>query len=386
MNLEQSFYDVFKVQPEYRYSAPARINLIGEHIDYNGGKVLPCAISCYIKALVSKRDDDVINAYSLNVGKGQSASIPRLQYQKEFGWCNYVFGAFVVLRSMGYRIPHGLNILINSTIPLGSGLSSSAALLDLIVYLANDIYKLDISLKNIAKIAQKVENQYLGLKSGIMDEAAIALGLKDKCLLLDCDKYEYQYIDLRLGDYVFAVMKTNKPRSLIKSNYNERVQECQTCLSLIQKEIPVNNLCEVSIDDLPKVQQLINNQNLFKRARHVIKENHRVYQFVRALDTQNIQALGQLLDESHKSLKEDYEVTGTHLDFIVKYAKDAGAIGARMTGAGFGGCAIALIDKKTFPSFKEYVERKYYEKFKLQPEVFLVDIVDGPEKEEEYEY
>ncbi len=386
MNLDQLFFENFYTAPESMYKAPARINLIGEHIDYNGGKVLPAAISCYITALVSQRDDQVIATYSSNIGTKYEVELSKIRFAKEYDWANYVFGVFYTLRSAGYRIPFGLNILIDSQIPLGSGLSSSAALLDLVTFIANDIYNLGISMKNIAKLAQNCENNFCGLRCGIMDQAAIALGLKDKCLLLDCAKFEYEYIDLNLGDYTFVVMKTNKPRALVESKYNERVDECEKALELINKEYNISNLCELSIDDLPKVEQLINDDNIYRRVRHVVTENDRVYQFIRALRHNNIELLGHLLDESHSSLKYDYEVTGEHLDTIVEAAKIAGAVGARMTGAGFGGCAIALINKADFKQFKIDVEHYYYQQLGIMPEVFNVDIVDGPTRETNYHH
>ena len=386
MNLEQEFYNAFKTNPESCYRAPARINLIGEHIDYNGGRVLPAAVSCYIKALVSKRNDTTIAAYSTNTKSGYSIDLNHIKYDKANGWCNYVFGVFQTLRLAGYHIPSGLNILIDSQIPLGSGLSSSAALLDLVTYVINDIFNLGISLKNIAKLAQNCENSFCGLRCGIMDEASIALGLKDKCLLLDCAKYEYEYIDLSLGDYTFVIMKTNVPRSLVSSKYNDRVDECQKGLEIIQQDFDVDNLCELHEEDLFRIEKLINNDIIFRRVRHVITENERVRKFVIALRNRNINELGRLLNESHKSLKEDYEVTGDYLDAIQEAAIKAGAVGARMTGAGFGGCAIALIKKDSFETFKQQVCGYYFNKVGLEAEVFNVDIVDGPMKVEDYLY
>ena len=382
MNLDQLFFENFQTKPELRYRAPARINLIGEHIDYNGGRVLPAAISSYIKALVSKRDDNIISAYSSNINTKHSIELNNIKFKKENDWANYVFGVFEILQNAGYRIPFGLNILVDSEIPVGSGLSSSAALLDLITFICSDIYNLNISLKNVAKLAQKTETSFCGLKCGIMDEAAIALGLKNKCLLLDCAKFEYEYIDLELGDYTFVVMKTNKPRALVESKYNDRVAECEEGLNDIKGEFDVANLCELRVEDLPRVQQLIKNETVFRRVRHVVTENSRVHLFIHELRNRNIQALGELLNASHQSLKEDYEVTGIHLDTIVEAAMKAGAVGARMTGAGFGGCAIALINKNDYKQFKEDVENYYYEKLNIMPEVFNVDIVDGPMKED----
>ena len=384
MNLEQEFFKTFGVDPESRYRAPARINLIGEHIDYNGGKVLPAAISCYIKALVSKREDQIVSAYSTNTKSGFSTDLNHIKYAQENGWCNYLFGIFYTLKASGYRIPFGLNILIDSEIPLGSGLSSSAALLVLITYIANDIYNLGISLKNIAKLAQNTESQFCGLRNGIMDEAAIALGLKDKCLLLDCAKFEYEYIDLDLGDYTFVVMKTNVPRSLVTSKYNDRVDECEKGLVSLQIDFPIDNLCQLHEEDLQRAKTLINDDVVYRRVRHVVTEGERVRKFVLALRNKDIPQLGEILNASHMSLKDDYEVTGVFLDAIQEAAIHAGAIGARMTGAGFGGCAIALIKKEDFRKFKEEVTKYYFDKVNLEPDVFNVDIADGPMKEEDY--
>ena len=219
-----------------------------------------------------------------------------------------------------------------------------------------------------------------------MDEASIALGLRDKCLLLDCAKYEYEYIDLELGDYTFVVMKTNVPRSLVSSAYNDRVDECQRGLKILQQDFDIENLCELQEEDLYRAEKLIGDELVYRRVRHVVSENERVRKFVRALRARDIPELGRILNESHRSLKEDYEVTGEYLDAIQEAAINAGAIGARMTGAGFGGCAIALIKKDEFESFKEKVIDYYFNKVKLEPDVFNVDIVDGPMKVEDYNY
>lgn len=378
------FYQEFKTKHNYQYHAPARINLIGEHIDYNGGKVLPCAISCYITALVSLRDDDIISISSSNIDKHLEANLHSLSYSKEADWGNYVFGMFYTLKQKGYHIPHGLNILVSSNIPLGSGLSSSAALLDLIGYLISDIFNLKISNKEIASLAQNCENSYCGLKSGIMDEAAIALGKANKCMLLDCAKFKYEYFDMDLGNFAFVVLKTNKPRKLTESKYNERVEECNLALNILKKHYNVSNLCELSVKELDDIKNLLNDEVLYKRVKHVVSENDRVYQFVKALKNKNLHQIADLLNASHYSLKNDYEVSGMHLDTIVEAALTSGAIGSRMTGAGFGGCAIALINKADFDSFSKKVKDYYYARTNLEPEVFMVDIVDGPKKVKEY--
>ncbi len=380
MNIEESFLKYFGCAPSRVYRAPARINLIGEHLDYNGGTVLPAAISLYIDAAVSLRNDSKIKVYSLNTNNGFEVNLEEIKKDSKYEWANYVFGVFYILLREGYKIPKGLNILISSEIPLGSGLSSSAALLVLITHLTSEIFKLGLLPIEVVKVAKKVENNYLGLKSGIMDQASIALAKENCCLLLNCDKLEYKHIPLDLGDYTFVVLKTNVPRSLVSSKYNERVEECQKGLELIQKKMNVNNLCEISVLKLERVRELISDDVIYSRVKHVITEQNRVYEFTKALEKKDISKLGELLNESHKSLKEDYEVSGQYLDAIQIAAIHAGAIGARMTGAGFGGCAIALIKKDSFTRFREEVLNEYFNLTKLHADVLEVDIVDGPHK------
>lgn len=380
MNLKESFRAYFGCDSTATYRAPARINLIGEHLDYNGGLVLPAAISLYITATISVRNDSKIKVYSLNTKTGFEIDLKEIRKDSKYSWANYVFGVFSILLDEGYIIPQGLNILIDSDIPLGSGLSSSAALLDLIAYLTSETFSLGISLKEVAKLAQRVENDYLGLKSGIMDEAAIALGKKNHCLLLNCQEYEYEQIPLDLGDYTFVVLKTNVPRSLVSSKYNERVEECQKGLELIKKKMNVNNLCEISVLKLREVRDLISDELIYRRIKHVITEQHRVHLFVEALKKKDIVLLGKILNESHLFLKDDYEVSGSYLDAIQTAAIHAGAIGARMTGAGFGGCAIALIKKDSFTKFREEVLNEYFNSTELHADVLEVEIVDGPSK------
>lgn len=378
MQLESLFETTFNSPYDAVYQSPARINLVGEHIDYNGGLVLPSAISLYIKGYVSKRDDGYISVYSSNFEDSVSVLINEIEYNSNYNWANYVLGVFKILEEEGYKVSPGLNILISSEIPLGSGLSSSAALLVLIFYIVNDQYKLNLDLKTIALLAQKVENKFCGVNSGIMDEAAIALGKKNKALLLDCSTFNYKYKNISLGNYTFVILKTNKPRKLVESKYNERVEECQKALSLIKTKYNISNLCELKVTDLNEIKYVLNNKLLYNRVRHVVMENERVQEFTYAMNIGDIALMGSILNASHESLKKYYEVTGEHLDTIVECALEAGAVGARMTGAGFGGCAIALIDKNNFNAFKQQVEKNYFEKVNIHPEVLKVDIVDGP--------
>ena len=371
------FENIFNQKPEFEYVAPARINIIGEHIDYNYGLVLPCAISKYMHAYVSLRDDMKIKVASKSFEETFEADMTNLKYDKALSFANFPFGSIWVLRQITDKINKGLNIYYDSNIPLSSGISSSAAILDVTIYAINDIFKLGLSLDEITLNAQKVENNYMGLKSGIMDEAAIALGKKDKAILLDCNEFKYDYIDLKLKDYRFAVMATNKKRNLTDSKYNERVDECTKALSIIKNRFGIKNLVDLDPKDLEEVKTLLNDDVLYRRVKHVVTEQNRVKEMVGALNKGDIDKIASLLDASDLSLKDDYEVTGENLDTITELARHYGAVGARMTGAGFGGCAIALLNKEIFDEFSKNVTRDYEKKFGYKPDIFLVDVVDG---------
>ena len=359
------------------FRAPARINLIGEHIDYNGGLVLPACVSLYLTAYVKFRNDNVIRFMSLGFNGEIKTTLDRLQYSPRFKWAVYPIGIFYILSTKGYKFNHGLDIYYESEIPSGSGLSSSAAILDVTGLLVSNIYNLNLSLLDIVKLAKSVENDYCSLKSGIMDQAIIALGKKNNALLLDCNTLNYEYKNMILNDYSFVILKTNKPRKLMESKYNERVDECQKSLSIIKSKYNVKTLCEINPKDLPDIKSLLNDEILFKRVKHVVLEQQRVKDFSNALALGDVKELGKLLNESHESLKNDYEVTGIHLDTIVDAARLAGAIGARMTGAGFGGCAIALVENKNINKLKEEVIKYYSERLDIIPDVYQIDIVDG---------
>ena len=379
-NLIDLFFDTFNKSAEAVYKAPARINLIGEHIDYNGGKVLPACVSLYITGVVSKRDDDKICLKSTAFDSILEVNMNNIEDGKSFDWGMYPLGIFYILKKRGYNLLNGLNILFDSNIPLGSGLSSSAAILDLTAYIINDLYKLNLSRKELVLLVKEVENDYCGLHNGIMDEAIILLGNKNNAMLLDCASFEYNDYQMNLGNYRFVVLKTNKPRKLIESKYNERVSECNKGLNKLKDYYNISNLCELKTQDLPKVKEIINDDLIYKRVRHVISENERVNLFSKAMQNNEIMHMGELLNLSDESLRDDYEVTGFHLDAITKAARLSGAIGARMTGAGFGGCAIALIDKSNFDLFKENVINIYFNETGIKPDVLMVDIVDGVNK------
>lgn len=375
--LKNKFYELYNKKAEFNFIAPARINLIGEHIDYNGGHVLPACVSLYLTVFVSKREDNKIRLYSTSFDKLEEFDINNFKKSNNSSWTDYIKGAISVLNKHGANIDSGLDLLYDSSIPVGSSLSSSAALLDVTLYMMSSIFNLNISRKDIALFAKEVENNYLGLSCGIMDQAIIALGKENTAMLLDCAKFEYSYVPLDLNDYRFVILNTNRERKLTLSKYNERVNECNKGLSLIQNKYNVSNLCELNPSNLLDIKELINDELIYKRVKHVISEEDRVNRFASALSKGDIQLLGKILNESHESLKKLYEVSGFYLDTIVDEAMNAGAIGARMTGAGFSGCAIALIKKDIFNEFKSKVEENYYKKTNLKCDVMLVDIVGG---------
>ncbi|MCQ2799427.1 MAG: galactokinase [Bacilli bacterium] len=377
--MNKKFLSLWVVDPIKTYAAPARVNLIGEHIDYNGGHVLPCAISLYIKAAVSFNEEKKINLVSEDM-KGQiSVDLSNTQYDKSYSWASYPIGVIHILREMGYKVDKGLNMLFSSEIPLGSGLSSSAAILVLTTYVLNDLFDLGLSNLEIAKIAIKVEREYCGLSCGIMDQSAIALAQKDKCLYLDCASFEYEYKNAVLEKTKIMILNTKYERKLTDSKYNERVSECQKALSIIKTKYGVDNLCELDPKDLPDIGILLNDDLLYKRVKHCVREEARVKAFVTALDEKDYSLCGKILNESHFSLRDDYEVSGTNLDVITEIARNNPYVyGARMTGAGFGGCAVALVDEEHAYQVKDEVLTKYKERFGYDAEVYLIDTSDGP--------
>ncbi|MBQ9900034.1 MAG: galactokinase [Acholeplasmatales bacterium] len=370
------------IEYDKKYIAPARINLIGEHIDYNGGCVFPACVNLYISAYVKKRDDNKIILESQGYKTTIETTLDKLDYNDNLFWGVYPIGVLYIIKKLGYKIKTGLEIYYESKIPSGSGLSSSAAILVVTTFLISDIFNLNISLLDIIKITKMVENDYCKLKSGIMDQSIIALGKRNKGLLLNCDNLDYQYKNIKINGYSIVVLKTNKPRKLTESKYNERVDECNKALSILKLIYKINNLCDLKSKDLDNVKNILNDEVLYRRVKHVITENERVYEFAKSLEEGNISEIARLLNESHESLRKDYEVTGIHLDSIVDSAISSGAIGARMTGAGFGGCAIALVKNDILDDFKKNLIKKYKEKTNITPDVIPVIFVDGVKIEE----
>ena len=371
------YLKTFHDNPSKLYMAPCRINLIGEHTDYNLGLALPAAISKYIAAVVGKRNDRKIHLKSLSKRYDVEVDLDNISNTPENGWGNYPLGIFATLIKRGHKLPFGLNIVYQSNVPIASGLSSSAAVLNLTGLIATDMYGLNYKPEEIALLAHQSETEFNGLQCGVMDEFAIALGKKDKCILLDCKDNSFEYKNVDFKDYSLAVIVSNVKRNLVVSPYNTRVEECKKAVDLLKPHFSIDSLSELKPSDLDKCKEIIKDDVIYRRVRHIVSENQRVRDFVEASNKGDVAKMAQILNESHESLRDDYEVTGEYLDYIHEISLKYGALGERMTGAGFGGSSIALIKKDNFEDFKEKVIRDYEHKFGFDPLIFLADICDG---------
>lgn len=381
--LEKQFLELFNKEAVHIYFAPGRINLIGEHVDYNGGHVLPCPITLGTYILVRKRNDRDCQFYSANFPDDGIIrfSLDDLSYDKNHRWANYPKGMIHHFIQEGFSIDSGIDALVYGNIPSGAGLSSSASLELATGYMLKEMFDLEIERIDMIKIGQRVENDYIGVNSGIMDQFAIGMGENGHGILLDCYTLDYQYIPIQMNDYRIIVMNTNKNRDLADSKYNERRFECDLALKELQKLTDISYLCELSPEQFELYQQEISDPITRKRARHVIHENERTLKAAKALEMGDWQRFGQLLKESHISLRDDYEVTGKELDTIVEAAwRQEGVIGARMTGAGFGGCAIAIVEKEKVAQFIENVKEIYQKEIGYLPSFYDVTIGGGLKK------
>jgi galactokinase len=375
--LHQEFNKLYNKEADNAYFSPGRVNLIGEHIDYNGGLVMPCAITFGTYLLTSPNEDGVFRFSSLNFT--EKHEIPLQQhYEKEGnGWFNFPLGVIAHFLKDGHQLK-GLDMLYYGDIPISSGLSSSASIEVVTAYALNDIFNSGYSKLDLVKLSKSVENNFIGVNSGIMDQFAVTFGEKNKALMLNCDTLDYQAVDSNLGDYVLAIINTNKPRKLAESKYNERVQECREALTALQKELNINHLCDIDADTFKKYEHLITNPVVLKRAKHVIEENDRVKLAAAALANNDLAEFGKLMYASHDSLRDLYEVSGIELDAVAEYSKtNPNVAGARMTGAGFGGCAIALVKGDAFDDYSKGITEYYTNKIGYAPSVYSSLIGNG---------
>lgn len=383
MENEKRFKEVFQQNAEKSYFSPGRVNLIGEHTDYNGGNVFPCALTIGTYGVASLRKDNTIRMYSENF-QDQGVvefSLDDLTYSKAHDWANYPKGVIAFLRKEGHHIEQGMDIYFKGNIPNGAGLSSSASIEVLTAYMMKDLFQLEISMINLVKLCQKVENEFMGVNSGIMDQFAVAMGKKDQAILLDTNTLEYRYSPVLLENASLVVSNTNKKRGLADSKYNERRAECEEALKRLQTVLPISSLGEIDSETFGKYQHVIEDDVLIKRAKHAVTENERTLLAVKALESNEIEEFGKLMNASHESLKEDYEVTGTELDTLVELArKVSGTIGSRMTGAGFGGCTVSIVQNDAIERFIQEVGTSYEEIIGYKAEFYVVSIGDGVHK------
>lgn len=376
-NLQQEFQKLFGKNASNIYFSPGRTNLIGEHIDYNGGLVMPCAITFGTWLLIAPNDDKVFRFKSLNFD--DTADIPLKEgYDKIASyWYNYPLGVIHSFLKDGHDL-NGLDMLFYGDLPIGAGLSSSASVEVVTAFALNNLFNAGYEKLDLALIGKAVENDFIGVSSGIMDQFAVTFGEKDKALLLNCDTLDYEAVDCQLGEYMLAIVNTNKHRKLSDSKYNERVAECRFALSALQSVLNIQNLCDIDSASLKLNEHLIDNETVRKRAKHVVEENERVKLAAVQLAANNLDAFGQSMYASHDSLRDLYEVSGIELDTIVAYCKtDNNVAGARMTGAGFGGCAIAIVKQSAFDSFSDGVVNYYTDKIGYAPTVYSSHIGDG---------
>ncbi|OCA81230.1 galactokinase [Bacillus sp. FJAT-27986] len=362
------------------FFSPGRINLIGEHTDYNGGYVFPSAITYGTYGLVRLRGDRTIRLYSLNFKEVGiiEFSLDDLDYDPSHQWANYPKGVLRYIAENGNNLPNGLDILIYGNIPNGAGLSSSASLEVLIGVMVNEVFQLKIDRIELVKIGQKVENQFIGVNSGIMDQFAIGMGKAKSAILLDCQTLSYEYAPFDIADHQIVIMNTNKRRELADSKYNERRSECEAALARLQTATDISSLGELSIDLFDQHKAVIADSTLEKRARHAVYENERTKKAFQALQDGNLVQFGIYMNESHISLRDDYEVTGPELDALVEAAwQQEGTVGSRMTGAGFGGCAIALVQSAHIERFIQEVGDAYKQTIGYEADFYVASIGDG---------
>lgn len=378
--INDKFTEIFGEQAEATFFSPGRINLIGEHTDYNGGHVFPCAISLGTYGAARKREDNKLRFYSANfedLGIIET-SLDDLKYDKKDNWVNYAKGMIYFLKETGHDVDKGMDIFIEGNIPNGSGLSSSASLEMLIGVIAQELFNLDIDRVDLVKLGMETENKFIGVNSGIMDQFAVGMGKQNQAILLDTNTLEYSYAPVDMGNNVIVIMNTNKRRELADSKYNERRSECETAVGELQAKLDIKTLGELDARTFDEYAYLIEDENRLKRARHAVWENQRTMQAQAALEEGDLEKFGRLVNASHVSLEHDYEVTGIELDTLAHTAwKQEGVLGARMTGAGFGGCGIAIVDKDKVEAFKENVGKVYTEKIGYAPAFYIAEIADG---------
>lgn len=379
-NIIKDFYNKYFDNEGELFFSPGRVNLIGEHIDYLGGFVLPCSLEIGTYAMINKRVDSKVRIISQNFENLgiMEFDLNNLEYNKDHNWANYVKGVLVELKNK-YNLTNGFEGVIQGNIPHGSGLSSSASLEILTCIIAEYVNDLTIDRVSMAVLSKQAENNYMKVNCGIMDQFIISLGQQNKAVMLDCDSLDYSYTNLDLKDYKIVIGNTKKVRGLNESKYNERRSEATIAQEVLSKKYGQNELCNFTLQQLESVKSDLTAIS-YNRAKHAILENQRVHQAFKALNEGDLILFGELLDQSHLSLKDDYEVSCLELDTMVSLSKKYKAIGSRMTGAGFGGCTVSIVHKDDIEEFTKNVSKEYEEITKLKPEIYIASVGSGAKK------
>ena len=373
------YYEKFgnRNQKPVLFFSPGRVNLIGEHTDYNGGYVFPCALNYGTYLLARKTDRNKIRFSTLNFTGDEEVELLDLFTNKGKNWINYPLGVMNEFIRKGIT-PGGLELMYYGDLPNGAGLSSSASIEMVTAVALNDFYNAGITTLELVKMSQRAENGFVGMNCGIMDQFAVGYGRKDHAIFLNCDNLSYENVPLVLGECSLIITNTNKRRGLTDSKYNERRTECEKAVELLQSYKPVRNLSEMTVADIPLLEKYIGDPVVRKRAKHVISENGRVLEAVKVLKEKNLVRFGELMNQSHDSLKDDYEVTGIELDTLVyEGRKLPGVIGTRMTGAGFGGCTVSIVKSEDTSEFMKKLAAEYTKKTGLVPDFYQPEIGNG---------
>lgn len=380
-NMIKMFNEIYGENENLRvFFSPGRVNLIGEHTDYNGGNVFPCALSFGTYGAIALRNDKTVRMYSDNFKDLGiiTFNIDELVNDEKHDWANYPKGVIDIMRKHGYNVESGFDMVVFGNIPNGAGLSSSASIELLMAVIANDLFNFNLDRVELVKYCQEAENKFIGVNCGIMDQFAIGMGKENSAILLDCNTLNYSYSPVDLKEEVIIIANTNKRRGLADSKYNERRSECEKALEELQTKLNIKSLGELTEEEFENNKDLIKDEIRVKRARHAVYENQRTLKAVKALENNDIQTFGKLMNESHNSLRDDYEVTGKELDTLVELAwKHEGTIGARMTGAGFGGCTVSIVKRSLGEDFINTVSKGYKEIIGYDADFYVANIGNG---------
>ena len=380
--LFEKFEELFgDTSDAHLYFSPGRVNLIGEHTDYNGGHVFPCALTIGTYGAAKKRNDNKIHFYSMNLDNFGviEVTLKDLSYHAEYNWANYPLGVVWAFAEKGYTLDTGFDMVIWGNIPNGSGLSSSASLEVLTGVILRDLYNIDaLTMTDLAQIGQYSENNFNGCNCGIMDQFAVAMGKADNVIFLDTSTLKFEYAPVKLKDAKIIITNSKVKHSLVDSAYNTRRQECADALAALQTVVSIESLGDLDMETFEKYKSVIGDPIKEQRAKHAVAENQRTIDAVAALKADNIELFGQLMNQSHISLRDDYEVSCEEIDILVDLAwNTSGVIGSRITGGGFGGCTVSIVKNDAIDTFIETIGTAYKEKVGHEAEFYTVEIGDG---------